>query len=95
MGHKEVVTVTDTEAGRREHAVARLKQKRDYYQHVAVFVLINGFLIGVWALTGADFFWPVFPLGAWGVGLIMHTWDTFSPNSPSERRIRREMDRMA
>ncbi|MFD4193372.1 2TM domain-containing protein [Amycolatopsis thermoflava] len=86
--------MTDTEAERRAHAVARLKQQRDYYQHVVDFVLFNGFLIVIRVLTGAGFFWPVFPLGAWGVGLITHTWDTFSPNSPSERRIRREMDRM-
>ncbi|MFD4196896.1 2TM domain-containing protein [Amycolatopsis thermoflava] len=86
--------MTDTEPGRRQLALARLKRKHDYYAHVLAFVLFNGFLVGIWALTGAGFFWPMFPLALWGFGLIMHTWDTFAPNSPSEKRIRREMDRM-
>ncbi|MDP8977235.1 MAG: 2TM domain-containing protein [Actinomycetota bacterium] len=27
-------------------------------------------LVGVWALSGADHFWPVWPMLGWGVGLV-------------------------
>jgi hypothetical protein len=42
-------------------AIARLKQKRDFGAHLLVYLLVNAFLIAIWAFTGAGFFWPVFP----------------------------------
>ncbi|GAA5152231.1 MULTISPECIES: 2TM domain-containing protein [Amycolatopsis] len=78
----------------RAEALARLKKRRDFYQHVLVYVLMNGFLVLIWWLVLAPgFFWPAFPLGFWGVGLALHAWDTFTPARISEERIRREMNR--
>lgn len=34
------------------------------------FVLVNLVLIAVWAATGAGYFWPVWPLLGWGLGLL-------------------------
>ena len=34
------------------------------------YVVINAFLIGVWAVTGAGYFWPGWVLAGWGVGLF-------------------------
>jgi vacuolar-type H+-ATPase subunit I/STV1 len=78
----------------REEAVTRLKKRRDFGAHVLAYLMVNGFLVLVWALTGGGFFWPLFPLGGWGIGLVFHAWDTFSPG-PSEERIRREIERMS
>jgi hypothetical protein len=41
--------------------MARLKQKRDFGAHLFIYLVVNGFLIGIWAFTGTGFFWPVFP----------------------------------
>ena len=78
----------------REEAIARLEKKREYLAHILAFVLINGFLVVIWALTGAGFFWPLFPIAGWGIGLVFHTWDVFR-RPVSEERIRREIDRMS
>jgi 2TM domain len=53
----------------RDRAVARLKQKRDFGDHLFVYLVVNAFLIGIWAFTGAGFFRPAFPLFLWGIGL--------------------------
>lgn len=40
--------------------------------HAVAYALTNSFLIGTWAITGADFFWPFFPAAGWGIGLGLH-----------------------
>ena len=48
----------------------------------------------VWALTNPDgFFWPVFPLFLWGIGVVMNAWDVYRGGEFNEAEIRREMER--
>ena len=78
----------------RDRAIARLKQRRDFGAHLFVYLVVNVFLIGIWAFTGAGFFWPVFPLFLWGIGLVLNAWDIYGRKPVSEDRIRQEMERM-
>ena len=77
----------------REQATIRLRKKRDFGAHLLAYVLINGSLLIIWALAGSGFFWPVFPMLAWGVGLVFHAWDVYQQPF-SEQQIQREMKRM-
>ncbi|HEY8302714.1 MAG TPA: 2TM domain-containing protein [Jatrophihabitans sp.] len=72
----------------------RLKQKRDFAGHVLVYTMVNGFLIIIWAFTSAGFFWPIFPLLGWGIGLVMNAWDVWRNDDFSEAEISREMSRL-
>ena len=81
------------EPGLREQATIRLRKKRDFRAHLLAYVLINGSLLIIWALTGSGFFWPVFPMLGWGVGLVFHAWDIYRPPL-SEQQTQREMERM-
>lgn len=82
------------ETALREAAVANLKKRRDFYGHAITFVAFNAVLIGVWWMTGHGiFFWPIFPLVFWGIGLLFHARDTFAPIA-SEERIWAEMQRI-
>jgi hypothetical protein len=78
----------------REAAVSRLRKKRDFATHVLVYLLVNGFLVVIWAVTGSDFFWPIFPIAGWGIGLAANAWDVYGRKPISEAEIRREMDRL-
>lgn len=81
------------EQERREAAVKRLKAKRDFWQHVVVYVLVNALLVVIWAVTrDGGYFWPMWPLLGWGIGLGFHAWDTFQ-NPISEEAIRKEMEK--
>ena len=77
----------------RKQAVVRLRKKREFGAHLLAYVMVNTVLVVVWALTGMPFFWPLFPLMGWGIGLAFHAWDTFG-RPPTEERIRREMERL-
>jgi hypothetical protein len=77
----------------REVAKARLIKRREFVAHLLAYVLVNAFLLAIWVITGAGFFWPVFLILGWGIGLFFHGWDTFSAPL-SEARIDREVSRL-
>jgi polyferredoxin len=84
-------SVQDSEL--RERAIERLKKKRDFWSHVFAWALVNAFLVGIWAVTGGNFFWPIFPILGWGVGVFFHGWDVYA-RPPTEERINEEMRRL-
>jgi hypothetical protein len=60
-----------------------------------VYILVNTFLVVIWLLTDPHgFFWPVFPIAGWGIGVIMNAWDVYGRQEITERDIHREMDRL-
>ena len=78
----------------REQAINRLKKRRDFAGHVLVYLLVNVVLVLIWALTDSQgFFWPIFPIAFWGIGVIMNAWDVFHREF-DEEQIRREMERL-
>jgi len=81
-----------TDEALREQAIRRLKKKRDFQGHLLVYVLVNAFIVAIWAVTGSGFFWPIFPIIGWGIGVVLNAWDVYRPDEPDEDRIRREME---
>ncbi|HUL86179.1 MAG TPA: 2TM domain-containing protein [Actinomycetota bacterium] len=85
--------MVQTDEELRDRALKQLKKKRDFTANVFAYVVVNAFLVGIWAVTGSGFFWPIFPILGWGMGLIFHAWDVYQ-QPPTEEQIRREMDRL-
>jgi uncharacterized membrane protein YecN with MAPEG domain len=88
----EVGTETST-VSEREQARKQLQNRRDFASHVVAYIVINAFLVGIWALTGAGYFWPAWVLGAWGAGLVLHAWDAFVRRPITEADIDAEIER--
>jgi len=78
----------------REEAIQRLRKKSEFHIHLTVYLLVNAGLVLIWALTWRGFFWPVFPVFGWGIGLAFHAWDTYRRPEPTEERIAREVRRL-
>ncbi|WP_200949245.1 2TM domain-containing protein [Phycicoccus sp. Soil748] len=77
----------------REQALKRLKDKRGLMAHVLSYVMVNLLLVAVWYATGHHFFWPLFPLFGWGIGLVFHAWDVLRPE-PRPDQVEAEMERL-
>ena len=84
----------DSEQALRERALERLKKKRDFRTHVVIYIAVNAFLVVIWAVTGSGYFWPIFPILGWGIGLIANAWDVYGRRPITEDEIRRETDRL-
>ena len=55
------------------------ERRRGFAVHVGVYVAINTVLVAAWALGGGGFFWPVFLMTAWGVGVLVNGYMAFRP----------------
>ncbi len=78
---------------RREDARKRVQAKRDFVSHLVAYVVVNSFLVAVWAISGAGYFWPVWVLAGWGVGLVLHAWDVFWRRPVTEEDVDAELRR--
>ncbi len=77
----------------REQARKRLQIRRDFGSHVVTYVVVNAFLILIWAVTGSGYFWPIWILAGWGVGLVLHAWDAFVRRPITEADVDAELHR--
>jgi len=79
----------------RQLAIIRLRKRRALQAHLLAYVLVSLFLNAIWLLTNpGGFYWPMFPMFGWGIGVAFHIWSVFSPEVPPEERIDREMERL-
>jgi hypothetical protein len=69
-----------------EQARKRVERKRKFRADLVGYVVINAFLIGVWAATGMGYFWPGWVLAGWGVLLVLDAWNVFyrRPVTPTD-----------
>jgi len=97
MDDKKIVeqnASADIEEELREQAVDELRKRHDLAGHILAYLTVNTFLVVIWYLTGAGFFWPAFPLFGWAIGVIFHTWDVLWPQ-PTESAVQATMNRIA
>ena len=57
-------------------------------------MLINSFLVMIWAITNAHgFFWPISPIAGWGIGVVMNAWDVYWRPEITEEDIQHGIER--
>lgn len=56
-------------------------------------VVINAFLVGIWALTGFGYFWPGWFLAAWRMGRLLGAWEVFFRRDVTDEDVQRELRR--
>jgi hypothetical protein len=86
-----MVETTRPELTDRERARKRVEKKHKFHGDVAAYVVINLFLIAVWALGGAGYFWPAWVLGGWGMLLLLDAWNLYYRRPITDEEIDREL----
>ena len=76
----------------------RVEEKKGFYSHLAVYVIVNIGIILIWAFAaGGGFPWFLFPLLGWGIGLIFHFLGVFIFNKETgweRNEIEKEAERL-
>jgi len=75
----------------------KVEEKKGFYVHFIVYIVVNIILVIIWWATGAGFPWFIFPLGGWGIGILFHFLGVFvfSRQTSWERReIEKEVERL-
>jgi len=81
---------------RYEAAKKRVEELRDFYQHLAIYILINAVLIIINLLTSRNYLWFVWPLLGWGIGVAFHAlsvYGEFWGAGWQERKIKEIMEK--
>jgi hypothetical protein len=84
---------TNEEPPERVAARKRLVARREFFSHVASYFAVNVFLIVVWAVTGAGYFWPIWVIAGWAIALAFHAWEVFGRRPITEADIDAELRR--
>jgi hypothetical protein len=77
----------------REQARKRVQDRRNLQGGVVAYIVVNGFLVALWALTGRGYFWPGWVMAAWGLGMILGIWN-YVQGTVSEEQVDQELRRM-
>ena len=83
----------DQQDERRSAAISRINDKRAFRNHVFVYCAVNALLVVIWDASGAGYFWPIWSIGGWGIGLAAHAWNVYGQKPISEADIVEEMHR--
>ncbi len=54
--------------------------------HVRTYLWVSLAMIVIWAMTGTGYFWPLWPIFGWGIGIVAHRASCGSVRTP--RRMR-------
>ncbi len=57
---------------RYEHARKRVQALKGFYAHLAVYAIVNTFMLVINLLTSPHALWFYWPLLGWGIGIAMH-----------------------
>ncbi|MFZ1946487.1 MAG: 2TM domain-containing protein [bacterium] len=79
-----------------EKARTRVEEKLDFFGHLAVYVVVNAFLIFINLKYSPGTLWFYWSLIGWGIGVFFHGMGTFvwgEGSSIREQMIKREMDK--
>lgn len=80
----------------REQALARLQAKREFSTHLTIYWLVMTLLTVIWFLTTGwgNYFWPVWPMIGWGLGVAIHGATLLTDRDPTEAQIAAEEEKL-
>lgn len=87
-----------TEERRYHLAQKKVKEIKDFYQHLTIFILVTITLMVINLMTSPEYLWFIWCILGWGVGVIFHGLKVFGV-SPffnkewEERKIREFIDK--
>jgi uncharacterized membrane protein len=65
----------------RESALERAQARRDALSLTLTGPLVTAILLAVWAVTGAGYFWPVWPMLGMSIAVVVALWRAFGPTA--------------
>lgn len=65
-----------------ERAAFIARRRQEFRQHLVTFVLVNLFLVVLNFLVSPSFFWAIFPILGWGLGLAFHALEALPTSGP-------------
>ena len=75
----------------REWARRQVEKKRKLYADLIAYLVVNAFLIVIWAFTGFGYFWPGWVIAGWGVLWLLSARNVYRSRPITDDDIDREL----
>jgi hypothetical protein len=83
----------DTDLRRR--AERRADAKMSFRANLLAYAVVNAGLIAINLITSPGYFWAIWPMGGWGLGLLAHGVSVYyDAGDLRERMVHDEMERL-
>lgn len=70
-----------------DRRLERARDRGELKDHATRYAAMMTLLVLIWAITGADYFWPVWPMLGWGIGLASHAGRVLPARARAPRRV--------
>lgn len=94
LSHRLELAFAATTRGELERLLVDLPEQQEKSRdgslrsHALTFLAVNALLISVWLLSGMGYFWPMWPLMGWGIGLLSHACERETRSHKASRSAR-------
>ena len=83
----------------KEKAIKRVKEKKDFYNHLISFVSTMAFMLVINLMTSPGYLWVTWLLIGWGIGLVSHYFSVFGffgmgTEDWEDREVQREISKI-
>jgi len=81
----------------RRLAIRRADMKLAFRGHLMAYVVVNASLVAIYLLTSdfGEYFWPIWPMMGWGVGLGAHAASVYmNGEGIRDRLIEQELEKL-
>lgn len=74
-------------------AALQMQRWRDFGSQVFAYVIGSIVFIVIWAAQGKGFFWPIYPLLVWGLGVSVQHFTVVIRGQITDEEVRRKLSR--
>jgi hypothetical protein len=79
----------------RRLAIRRADMKLAFRSHLMAYVIVNAGLVAINLLTSDDYFWFIWPMLGWGIGLAAHGATVYMDGEGMrDRMIEQELEKL-
>jgi hypothetical protein len=82
-----------------DRAAERVDEKLKFYRGLLSYIIVNAFLLAINYIYTPSFWWVMFPMFFWGIGIIVNffkifVFDDICTEEYRQRKIAEEMEKM-
>ena len=74
----------------------RVKAKQGFRIHLSAYILVSILLLVIFFCTSTSYFWPVWPLAGWGIGIVFHALAVFTNvfHADNQGKVMKEYEKL-